>query len=381
MESKELEKLLKKYQHGTCTEEDKQRLFEWYATYDDLADELSAIPSRKLDGIWDSISNEIQHKSPTRRYFFAARVAAVAILLIGITTTVHVFLTDSTVDEPVVADLPIIMPAQGVATLELSTGKTISLESVDQSKDIPSTVAVNNHKQNVLDYTQTNVKAETEEMIYNTVRVPVGGEYKLVLADGSKVHLNSCSSLKYPVHFLGNTREVSLSGEAFFEVSKGSKPFIVKTSDVEIQVHGTSFNVTNYDSEEDLVTALASGKVTVCDVKHGQEYDMSPGVALTYVKSNSCVKSEKVDINEYTCWTDGVLKFNDMRIEDIMLKLKRWYGYDVTYEDESIKNRRLSGVARKVRPMNDMLEIMQKVTGLQFAISGTCITVDKKRPV
>ena len=382
MELKELKLLIRKYQHGTCTEEEKSRLFQWYAIYDDEAVRLSATPVRKLELIWKSISREIHHKSNRHYLYYSSRIAAVALLLIGINVTLHFFFSDTVLQENVVAEQPIILPAEGTATLELSTGEQISLQSNKQTEKHLSALAVNHQDKNLLDYTQIKpTKAVSAVPVYNTIRVPAGCNYQVVLADGSKVHLNSCSSLKYPVHFTGDARQVVLNGEAFFDVSKGKTPFIVKTSNVDIHVYGTSFNVSNYETDACMVAALVSGKIKVCDAIHYVEYSLSPGKALTYEKVNSNVYTEEVNVSEYTSWMNGVFKFDNMRLEDIMTKLGRWYGCEINFTDEASKNRRMSGVARKERPMNEFLEIMQKVTGLQFDIIGSMITILKKHAI
>ena len=381
MDHNELETLIGKYQKRTIRSDESERLNEWYHSYDDHTSQVPATDPRKLERLWSNMSTQIEKKSRRRTYTLIGRVAAVAVVLIGMAVTLSLYFAEDSLNEPLMAQEEILMPAEGVATLELSTGKKVSLETPAPASQANEIKAVNNSQEKLLDYSQEPSAKETpQEIIYNTIHVPAGGEYKVVLADGTKVHLNSCSSLKYPVQFAGDQREVQLMGEAFFEVSKGEKPFIVKTSaGVDVRVYGTSFNVNAYENQKQLVTALVSGKVRVIDKVYEQTYDMVPGVALTYEKYNGDVHMEKADLESILSWTTGKFVFNDMRLEDILLKLERWYGVSVHYDNDFFKNRRLSGALEKNKPLNDLLDIFQKVTQLQFHIEDKNITISKPR--
>ena len=143
---------------------------------------------------------------------------------------------------------------------------------------------------------------------YHTIRVPRGGEYNLQLADGTKVYLNAGSSLRYPVRFTGKRREVTLSGEGYFEVAKDStQPFVVRAGDVDVRVLGTAFNVNAYPEKETVATTLVEGRVQV-NYKTGQQV-IQPGMQLVYDKQNGKVDVSVVDTEVYTSWKDGYYYF------------------------------------------------------------------------
>ena len=387
MEEKELQELIHKFQSRTCTEEEKQRLFEWYNQYDDLADQLPATPSEKLDALWKPIESHIKQNSRKKILFMAMRVAAVILLLFSATVTIHLLFIDKNAVQPVLAEQQ-ILPAHGVPVLVLADGKQIPLKSSLAIDDQDGTPVVNHQESCILDYTESierpAVKAEKasdseeQQPIYNTVKVPVGGEYKVVLADGTKVHLNSCSSLTYPVRFTGEQRNVELVGEAFFEVAKGKKPFIVKATDVDVKVYGTTFNVSCYEEDAHVVTALVEGKVNVYDRFGDKEYEMQPGIALTYSRIDNRVSMDEVDMTEYTSWVYGKFLFKNARLEDIMNVISRWYGCDIYFDNDAFRNRRLSGTAIKDQPVNILLDNLEKISNIDFKTSNNTIIIQKK---
>ena len=383
MENKELSDLIEKYQMQTCTAEEAERLNEWYDSYEEYVDDMPPVRSQKFDRIWGQISSQIEQENRRRRLFIGRRAAAVAVIVLAFAATISYFFADESLNEPMVAQQEIILPAEGVATLELSSGQKISLDDMLPDATVSGVNAENRSAEKVLDYSsahtqETPAKDTPAEIQYNTIHVPAGNEYKVVLADGSQVHLNSCSSLRYPVQFSGDQRVVQMEGEAYFDVSKSDKPFIVKTAvGFDVRVFGTSFNVNAYAEGSELSTALVSGKVRVVDHVHGQEYDMEPGYALTYQRINGEVEMQEADMDNYISWTTGRFIFNDMSLEDIFLKMERWYGVDIKYDNDFLKHRRMTGVLRKDKPLNELLEIFQKITKLKFTIEDKVVTISK----
>ena len=231
-------------------------------------------------------------------------------------------------------------------------------------------------KQPVLDYTlaQNDMPEET----FNTITVPLGGEYGVILSDGTQVWLNSGSTLKYPVTFKKDKRVVSLNGEAFFKVAKSAVPFVVSTFDIDVQVLGTSFNVSAYGNDDCVMTTLVSGSVLVSSNHAEKQLRMEPGNVLSYTKSTACMNMEKCDPDIYTSWINGEFKFRDMRLEDIMKKVNRWYNCQIRFEDPSVKELRFSGAAERDRPVEYLLELIQKVTEVNFEIENKTIVLMHK---
>ena len=162
-----------------------------------------------------------------------------------------------------------------------------------------------------------------QEIVYNTIVVPRGGEYKLELADGTLVWLNSDSELRYPVKFAGSQRDVWLKGEGYFEVSKNpEKPFRVVVDDMIVKVLGTSFNINAYKDRGNILTTLVSGKVDIQDMSGKSLVVMSPNQQVDF-RHGKISSVQEVDITRFVSWIDGKFYFNDMTLENIMSQLQR----------------------------------------------------------
>jgi transmembrane sensor len=166
---------------------------------------------------------------------------------------------------------------------------------------------------------------------FNTLSTPRGGQYKLTLPDGSKVFLNSASSLRYPTAFTGSTRSVELSGEAYFEIAKNkNSPFIVKIASTSVRVLGTHFDIMAYPDEAALNTTLLEGSVQV--TRAGQTRTLAPGQQALVAADNPMITVQPADIDKAIAWTTGFFKFNHTDLHTIMREIARWYDIDVVYQ-------------------------------------------------
>ena len=266
-----------------------------------------------------------------------------------------------------------IKPGSLRASLILNDGQEIILDKRLSLMESDSSVVLNNEK-GELSY--RNVREKSGESSINTLRVPCGGEYQLMLADGTRVRVNSESELVFPTCFNSDRREVFLKGEAYFQVAPDSdKPFYVRVNDYVVKVTGTSFNVTSYTDDPCTMTTLAEGKVSVYGNDSTWNCDLTPGHMLKFDKGTALVTSEECDPRIYTSWIDGEFKFRDMRLEDIMKKLNRWYDFEVAYEEEELKDLRFSGAAEKYNPVEFLLKMIEEVTKVHFDIEGKRIMV------
>jgi len=215
---------------------------------------------------------------------------------------------------------------------------------------------------------------KADQMIHNTITIPRGGEYNLVMADGTRVYLNAMSSFRYPVKFGVKHRIVELSGEAYFEVTKDtSRPFIVKTAAISIEVLGTSFNLNAYDNTERIVTTLIEGSVKINSQKTNQSRLLKPDEQAIFQVNSGQIDINKVDVNLYTAWKNGNLTFYDSRLEDIMITLTRWYSADVLYKNESVKNLRFSGNLNRYGDINQILDILRSTGKINIEINNSTI--------
>lgn len=376
MEVDDIYKLLEKYQKKQCTPEEEERIERWYRTFDEHVEKMPQVPEGKLEQLWCIIENRIDMSSRVRYLKVALRYAAVVVVLVAVGLTY--FLSKEQENEASISMAQEeILPAHGVTVLELSDGRQVVLTSAEMIFEQEGQV-IRNDSTKILDYTSVK-ETEDESPMYNTIKVPIGGEYQILLADGTKVHLNSCSSLRYSIPFTGERREVELTGEAYFNVAKDNKPFVVKTPQIDIKVLGTSFNVSCYQDDEKITTTLVKGVVVVNSRTAGKEYKILPGMTLAFDKNSKQVDLREDDIELYTSWMHGKFVFEDMRLEDIMRKLNRWYNCQILYENDSLRNLRFSGSAEKDHSAKYLLEMIEVVTDVKFEISGSTILVKGKQ--
>lgn len=215
------------------------------------------------------------------------------------------------------------------------------------------------------------------EVQYNTISTPRGGQYQIELPDGSRVWLNSSSSLRFPIIFKGNERRVEITGEAYFEVASVYKndrqkmPFIVRINDAEVQVLGTHFNIMAYDDEAALKTTLLEGSVKF--VKEGSYSMLKPGEQSQLTKDGKIKVVNDVDVNEVVAWKNGMFVFNYADIGSIMRQLSRWYDVEIGYEG-SIPEGHYSGSISKKVNVSGVLKILE-LGGIKSRVEGKKIIV------
>ena len=203
------------------------------------------------------------------------------------------------------------------------------------------------------------------EVEMNTVSVPAKGEYYVVLDDGTKVWINSVSELEFPARFTGDTREVKLSGEAYFEVAPDARrPFYVWTGDEKIRVLGTAFNVTAYREDGQTEVALLKGKVSFETA--AQAYVLTPGKIATLDKTSGAVSIQEGDTEAIAGWKTGRFNFVDLSIECLAARLSRWYGVTFEFSDTAAKELRFSGAVTKYRSLDYVLDMISKTTQVKF---------------
>lgn len=220
-------------------------------------------------------------------------------------------------------------------------------------------------------------QAGTEEMVYNELIVPKCGEYRLVLTDGTRIMVNSESVVRYPVHFSGDKREVWVSGEAYFDVVRNEKqPFIVHLDHATVKVLGTSFNVMAYREEANTEITLVQGKVEVGTA--GQQEILLPGYQIQVDNTTSRMENRKVDVTQYISWKEGILRFDDMPLGQLMNRLSRWYDITFEFRQEELKDRLFSGGLKKYEQLERILEMIQEINDVRFSVSDRKILIDKK---
>lgn len=269
-----------------------------------------------------------------------------------------------------------IVPGQYNAVLEMADGATYQLgeqqyflqERTGNQIKVDSTV---------LSYLPVNNKSGlSQDIVYNKLSVPKGGEYRIELEDGTKVWINSASRLRYPVVFSGNIREVYLEGEAYFEVQReGDRPFIVHSGEQKVTVLGTSFGISCYASEANDYTTLVSGKVKVDFERGKQSFVLEPGMQVAYNKESGVAMERKVDVAEFVAWKDGKYIFKQKRLEDILSTLSRWYDFEVFYRNEDVKDVLFSGELRRFDDFSYLLRLIERTSDVKFVIDKKVVQV------
>ena len=215
---------------------------------------------------------------------------------------------------------------------------------------------------------------EEREPVYYTVNIPYGGEYNLVLPDGTRIYLNAGTTLRYPDHFAGGSREIFLSGEAYLEVSRDtSRPFIVRTDDMDVRVLGTVFNVNAYPDGSYVRTTLVEGKVeTSCG---GERIVMKPGTQVAYDKATRQADYFPVDVRHFISWKDGYYDFRDMTLSELMQIFVRWYDVDVRFANPLLENLRFSGRLRRYEDVSGLFEQLEYTGDVAFDVKGKNIVI------
>lgn len=212
---------------------------------------------------------------------------------------------------------------------------------------------------------------EPIEKVIITKTTSNGQKITLKLPNGSQVRLNSGSTISYPEIFY-DTREVTLVGEAFFEVTKNpNKKFIVSTADITTTVLGTSFNVSAYPNEE-LAVTVETGRVGVSS--KDQQLDIDPGQQVTYEVSSKTLTMSDVDINNYTSWRNGVLQFNGSTLLEIADELERWYGVDIEFSNQQEDNCDLK-LAFDNQSLEQVLKQVEAATGVEIHLNNDLVKI------
>ena len=384
MKENEIDRILADIIAGEKISEEDQRLLEEWRQHSEeslyfekevreLARAGSELKSRRTNAsIFERVEQDVK-KQRKIRFMQRVSVAASIVLLVGF-SFYFMFLPGKQENEFQQMAATTIVHGGARAELILPRGEVIPLDTMTRVVLAGDSLLHVTSSRNTLIY---NSETNNEQVEYHTIRGPRGGEYNLLLSDNTKVYLNAGSSLRYPVRFSGDRREVILEGEGYFEVTRDTaKPFVVKTGSVNVQVLGTAFNVNAYPEEENVETTLVEGKVRV-DGKNEQRI-LEPGTQLVYDKRRENMVVLKVDTEEYISWKDGYYYFKRETLGRIMDRLSRWYNLNVFYQNEELKSIEFGGRLKRYEDITYLLERMEETQDIKFIIKGNTITVQRK---
>ncbi|WP_270087151.1 FecR family protein [Sphingobacterium sp. SYP-B4668] len=358
-----LQDLLKKLQNGTISKEERSILDAWYlkeAASKSSIDVPSALIEEDLKRLAHFNPKRMRKSSASNRYIYWA---AAAILLVTLCAGLYYWPGSGTI-----ADNQIAIGGNK-ATLVLSNGEIVDLEEVDNNERLEKNgVLIQKSDNGTITYTLTGRTSRAEGV--DQITTPKGGEFKVVLVDGTKVWLNANSSLKFFTTLGDYERKVSLTGEAYFEVSHDkSRPFIVHALQQDIRVLGTKFNVRALGHESQ--TTLVEGKVAL---RQGQVV-LRPGQQLT-TRDGVDLPVKQVEVESFLAWKDGYFLFNNEPLVEVMEKIAAWYDVEVEYKD-NIKEELIWATVSKYRDIKEVLHMIELTGAARFAIEGRRVVVSR----
>ncbi|MEO7215223.1 FecR family protein [Mucilaginibacter sp.] len=389
-----LQYLFDKYYNKTATPQERDELFaivdagkcdEELSRYvrqawDELKPGESFFDADKSNAILKNILGSVDtdnSRKPGRTLILWGKIAAaaVALIFISLCTYWHLYPKKETQTHAKAVKHPAhdALPGGNKAILTLANGKTIILDNAQNGTLAKQgATIVKKTADGQLLYNSAAMADNSPIPSINTIVTPRGGQYQVILPDGTKVWLNAASSLRFPTVFTGKTREVDITGEAYFEVAKNpAMPFKVKTNRAEIEVLGTHFNVMAYDDETTMKTTLLEGAV---NIKSGSfSAILKPGQQAQITANGQSKVVDDVDVNDETAWKNGIFQFRDAGIDMILRQASRWYDVDVIYKGK-IPHREFNGrIARSVKA-SELLNMLE-YTGFKLKIEGKNIIV------
>ncbi len=382
--------LIQKYLREEISSDESKELNYWVAqnnfnrqVFDELTKEnsltreLTPLSEADFDRIWNKIANEtkivtIQPKRKLQWKYLAAASVLICILIGGyfwnnLEKKKDIAKTTTTNNKNDV------QPGTEKAVLTLADGTKITLDNTANGAIAQQGNTVVMKEDGLLAYNVDQAKSQ-KEILYNTLTTAKGEEYKsLVLADGTKVWLNSVSSIRFPTSFITNERIVEITGELYFEVAKNlSKPFKVRVNGMEVKVLGTHFNVNAYSDEAVIKTTLLEGSVKVVNGK--SLAILIPGQQAQVSKDGKMNVESSVDMDEVTAWKNGRFQFSGAGIEEVMRQIGRWYDVEIEYEGKPKEQHFRGGISRNVEA-SKVFKMLETTEAIKFRIDGKKIIV------
>ncbi|PSL34439.1 FecR family protein [Chitinophaga ginsengisoli] len=380
--SEQISRLADKWLKGTISQEEKALFEAWYNNVPEGTvewDDDMAHSGRELrEHLLQQIRERMEEKRPLTLYKripvrYLGAAAAVIVLMMATGIYWYTARKDQSLSTAYNKGTTIqLKPGGNKATLTLANGDVIALEDEQNGKlgqqNNTKIIKLNNGQ---LVYNSEQGKAGNAPVVLNTLSVPRGGKYNITLADGTVVWLNAASSLTFPAAFTGKERQVTLSGEAYFEVATdASHPFTVKVGDMQVRVLGTHFNVMAYNDEQSVNTTLLQGAVKVQSA--AGEALLKPGQQAKMDHTGN-VKVAPADINAAIAWKNGLFSFNNASIEEVMRQVARWFDAEIIYPD-GIPQDRFQGEIDRNSDITAVLKILE-ASGVKFTVQGHKILV------
>lgn len=378
-----LSELIAKQIDGTVSEKEKEELDKWLAESDENKSLFELYSKRDfVENKWrDSLrfnkdaayNSFLDRKRKSESSLRIRKIAyGVAAVLLPAVLLLSILFMNREIPTEVAHVVENIVPGSSKAVLTLSDGSKVELGENIHDTIVDAKGGLVNAKGSKLEY---EAKVAKEELVYNNLNVPRGGEFFLKLSDGTKVWLNSDTKLRYPVEFGAKNRNVYLEGEAFFDVKKDkSRPFNVITKKASVEVLGTAFNIRSYNDEKAVFTTLAEGSVRFSN-KQKESITLKPGEqGVVDTKSGTLVK-KKVDIDMFTAWKDGRFVFKEQSLEHIMNTMARWYDINVFFVNEEAREVSFSGNLKRYDDFSQLINMLEMTGMATFEVKEKTIYI------
>lgn len=366
MQKEEIIALWNRYRDGEATNEDVALLESWYLEYEEL--NRVELGDEEISTRINAVANQLPLNLNRKTIKLWPRLVAAAsiALAIGISIWFFSIRNQELLGNVQVVNLKDVAPGKNTATLTLANGDVIALS------DMKTGVVINGGTLAYNDQTVIGSAGSDKAGEALTASTPRGGQYQIILADGTKVWLNASTSLKFPQSFKGAlNRIVELTGEAYFEVAKDQKhPFFVKTDKQNIRVLGTHFNVNNYSDEPSIKTTLLEGSIEISS--NSVSKILIPGEQAILTNNNN-LKIANADLDQAVAWKNGVFQFYRADVKTVMRTLSRWYNVEVEYQGD-IPEHEFTGKIFKRVSASAALNILSEL-GVKFKIDGQKIIV------
>lgn len=384
MTKEELLKLIDLHLRNETSAEEERVLSEIFESFQDSQgwdEELlgsKEMLEKKLQGtLNESIRGKDRESYSSNRFAFWYKTAAAIAIFLGIGFLLYQHLFDAKELESVIVSENIVdtdlTPGSDIATLTLADGSVINLnDSVMREIVLAEGSVVQKNEQGQLVYNLAHTP-ESSKVTYNTLSTPKGGQYQIVLPDGSKVWLNAETSLRFPTAFVGSERKVDLVGEAYFEIAKNkNQQFKVNVKGMEVVALGTEFNINAYEGDKTISTTLFEGSVRV--TKDSERVLLKPGQNAKLNKDDGSLNQGTADLEAELAWKNGYFVFNNEEIKSIMEKLARWYDAEVEYEG-NVSGKRFTAIISRRSNISEILEILESTGTIHFKIEGRRVIV------
>ena len=341
-------------------EESEQHFLLFHAYRQDWI-QAGCVQRYQTEEAWKKVEHRLFHRMSVKHLFLWTRIAGYAALVVLMIAVGYVFMRrDQDKDQAYVVEGN-IEPGGKKAILVLGSDEKVVLGDEAEETLLAGNTTVKKEGNTLVYDRQKNGEGEEE---YNRLITPRGGEYAVVLADGTKVWVNAESELRYPVQFSGTERKVYLKGEAYFAVTKQvTKPFIVCLDQAEITVLGTEFNVSAYPENPIIAATLISGSVLVEYNKLNSQVILKPDEQLAYNRQTYRHSLSTPDMRDVTAWQRGELVFREMSIKDIITVLERKYPYTFIYQLKNLKEDKYSFRFKDQATLSEVMDVIVNVAG------------------